>query len=684
MVAVFVLYGQAADHAFVAFDDDRYVYDHPMVVDGLTWEGIGRAWTLSPSADYRWDPHGNWHPLTWLSLMTDSALYGAEKERAGGYILTNALLHAANAVLLLIVLRRLTGRFWLSVIVTALFAFHPLRVEAVAWACQRKEVLSSLFGLIAMLVYTRYAERPSWVRYAVVMVALSLSMASKQTLVALPVGLLVLDVWPLKRTPWNRSWLNGEEVESLTETQPCPVVTWKQLILEKIPLLAICAAAAAAAFLGVHLEGGTHSADVLTVPVRVLNAAIAYVTVLGKTLWPADLAIFYPHPALVYDDALQRLLLPGLAAIALLLTVTGLVLWQLKKRPYLAAGWFWYILMFLPMSGLSQAGFHAMADRFTYIPSVGLLVMIVWGLFDVSRQWQRVRGVCVVMAPIVIVGYATMSYLQIATWQNTITVFQHALKVTDRNYMAHYNVGRELADRGYRSPDRESATRHFKEAEYHFEEACRLFPALARHHLNLGLVLQHTGRRELAIEKFKDALEQNRDDPKALLNLGVALASVDRHAEAIPYLRRALALEGFQAEVMAQLAGALYVGGEMQEAIDLYRKSLAIRPDIATANELAMILATSPDSQWRNGAEAIRIASKTVELTERQHAASLDTLAAALAESGRFDEAVEVAREALGLLQDSASDSAVEIRRRLKFYESGKPYRQPVAADKDL
>ncbi|REK27722.1 MAG: hypothetical protein DWQ42_07095 [Planctomycetota bacterium] len=669
LVAVVLgLHVQVYDHAFVAFDDDRYIYANPAVKQGLTWDGVRRVWRLTP------EMHGNWHPLTWLSLMVDSQLFGAEKGKAGGYVFTNVLLHAANAVLVFLLLRQMTGRLWFPALVAAFFAVHPLRVEAVAWACQRKEVLSGLFGLITVMFYVRYARAPSLARYAAVLGSLALAMASKQTLVALPVALLLLDGWPLRRIEgWQPALGRGDDDgDSTFAVQACPPVTWQRALGEKLPMLALCAAAALVALYGVAQEGGTHSVDVLTVPVRLANATTVYGVMLWKTFWPTELAIFYPHPALVNDDVWAKLGPQAGVATLVLLAITLLVLWQANKRPYLLVGWLWYLVMMLPMSGLTQAGFHAMADRFTYIPSLGLVAMIVGLAMDLLRQVPRLRGVAMAGAVFLLICLSVLTYRQVARWQDSRTAFLHALSVTDRNYLIHYNLGVD-----YLESREKPGPREFAAAQRHFEAACEIYPQLARHHYNLGKVYWEQGNLRGAKRKLLETLAVEPTHAKANLDLGILLADQEQLAEATPYLLAALNAYGDDADLMARVGDVLYKQNRLSEAIEMYRRVLTQDPASTRAmKRLAWIYATAAEASFRNGKAAVRLASRAIEIEARRRVSSLNVLAAAQAEAGQFERAVETAAEALATLRRQDSPRANAMRARLALYRQRRPFHQ--------
>jgi tetratricopeptide (TPR) repeat protein len=522
---VLVVFWPTLANDFVNYDDDRYVTDNPNVQQGFGAASLRWAWTTG---------HFYWHPLTSMSHILDWRLYGDD---AAGHHATSVCLHAANTALVFLLLAAMTGAEWRSALVAALFGLHPLRVESVAWVAERKDVLSAFFWLLTTLAYAWYARAPSRRRMALVALGLALGLMAKPMLVTLPFTLLLLDYWPLGR------WRTRDDL-------------WP-LVREKLVLLPIVAASVVVTF--ALVDTGVMTLEEIPLAVRLQNALVSYVAYLGKTLWPVGLYVPYLHPR-------GGLPVPSVVAAAALLGAVTAVAWrQRAMRPYLLVGWLWYLGTLVPVIGLTQAGEQAMADRFTYVPLLGVVTAIVW-LLPARPPWAVAAGAVLVLALLV---HRTRA--QIAVWRDSVTLFSHALAVDERNPVAHLNLGYALGERG----DLDAARRHL-------ERALELRPHSPRAHVGLGNVLVSSGRTDAAVAHYREALAMDPDAKHALANLGLALANLGRPDEAIPLYRRALALDPSFAIAHRYLGVALANRGQTAEALAEFEQ--AVRLDARDAD----------------------------------------------------------------------------------------------------
>jgi len=466
------VYWPVLNNGFIDYDDTDYVTANMMVRQGLTLKGF--VWSFIAFHA------GNWHPLTWLSHMLDIQLFGLNPM---GHHADSLLFHAANALLLCLVLQRLTGRLGRSVVVALLFALHPLHVESVAWIAERKDVLSTFFWLLTVAAYLWYTRKPSLKRYLPVVLLFALGLMAKQMLVTLPLILLLLDYWPLNRFSLRPSLILGE----------------------KIPLLAISACAALITLRAQDTAGAlAHGNEQLSL-LHAGNALISYVTYIRKMFWPADLALFYP-----FDPAM--ITIPRVVGAAVLLAViTVLVVLQRKKRPYLIFGWFWYLITLLPVIGFIRVGSQAMADRYTYIPLIGLFVIVVWGVAGIADRWRGGLQAAAGTAAVTLALLSVLTVTQIRCWQNSYDLYAHALTVVKRNWLAHNNMAILLAQQ-YR----------YDEAISHFRESLSIFPNQAEGFMNLGTAYQSTGNNNAAIDAFSEAVRLKPDNADGHFRLGYA------------------------------------------------------------------------------------------------------------------------------------------------------------------
>jgi len=479
---------------FLHYDDPIRVTENPWVVRGLSGSSI--RWALTTLHD------GQWQPLVWLSHMLDMSIAGLD--RPGWHHGTNVALHLASALVLLAALARMTGAPGRSALVAALFALHPLHVESVAWISERKDVLSGLFWMLGLYAYARYAERPSGARFAAVALAFACGLASKAMVVSFPIVLLLLDAWPLARFRRDGA---------------------ASLVREKLPLFAGSLLFAALTFLSQLRAGAVSSAGALPLGVRVAQALLASVAYIGKALWPQGLAIFYPYPSVI---ALWKVA----CAAALLLALSVLALRLRRAHPYLAVGWLWYLVTLLPVIGLVQVGLQAMADRYTYLPLVGLFLAAVFGAHDLLDGSALARRARAPLALAAVVACAVLTRMQLAVWRDDVTLYQHALAVTRDNFLAHNNLAMELVSQ-----------QRFVEAREHLREALRIQPGYPDARNNLAGVLLQEGRTQEAIEELRTAVANSPDYAPGHRNLAAVLQQTGHGEEAAAQLREAERLE---------------------------------------------------------------------------------------------------------------------------------------------
>jgi tetratricopeptide (TPR) repeat protein len=629
VVLVFLVFGQTVGHDFVNYDDQSYVYENPIVSRGLSLKGIGWAFTHVVSA--------NWHPLTVIVHMLDCEVYGLW---AGGHHLTNLLLHAACAVLLFLLLREMTGALWRSGFVAAVFAIHPLRVESVAWVAELKDVLSGLFFMLTLWAYGRYARRPeSRGRYAMVMIWLALGLMSKPMLVSVPFVLLLLDYWPLRRIEsWSRL---------------------PALVVEKLPLFALSALSCVATVIAQKESIGPISTYPLSS--RVANALVAYVVYLGKLIYPTQLAVLYP----LHKDGPEAWQV--LDAILLLAALTA-GSWILRRsQPFLLVGWLWYLGMLVPVIGILQVGQQAYADRYTYLPQIGLCLGGTWAAAALATRRRYCRVALGGVALAILCTLLVSARRQTSYWRDSETLWTHTLACTTDNATAHYELGMAMFYQG-----------RIEEAVAQYNETLRIDPGYESAHNNLGNILFQQGRTGEAVIQFSEALSINPSDAEAHYNLGNAVFSDGRIDEAITQYRAALQINPSYADAHNNLGKALIEQGRDSEAIDELEEAVALQSaDAPTRNNLAWLLATAPQSSIRNGTRAVQLATEASQSTGGNNPIFLHTLAAAYAEAGQFPAAVHTAQRALQLIQGPSNPALADaLRREIKLYEAGRPFEE--------
>jgi tetratricopeptide (TPR) repeat protein len=670
VLVTIALYWPVMRHDFISYDDPIYVTDNPHVRAGLSWEGL--VWAFGRV-------HGSqtyWHPLTWVSHMVDCQLYGL---KPGGHHLTSVLLHAANTVLVFLVFRRMTGAYWRCVTLAALFALHPLQVDSVAWVAERKTLLSAFFWLLSLWAYVRYAEVQSpkskvqtpksefqspkskvqslgfrvqspashitdhgsrITHYPSLFYVLSLfftacGLMCKPVLVTLPFVLLLLDYWPLQR--FQLSTLNAQRSTSPPlrglelKTQGSRLKVFLPLLWEKLPFFALAAASSVITVLAHQALGMLNPVSMPPWDARLENALVSYVRYLGKTFWPSRLAIFYPYPT-------AWPMWEVVTCALLLLAISGLVLGTARSRPWLFVGWFWFLGVLVPFVGLIQAGAQAMADRFMYVPALGILVALIWGLHGLAKGGRYQQSGLSVAGAAAIVLCLVLTRQQLGYWNNSQTLFQHALEVTESNYLAHNNLGSAL-----------DAKSQIDQAMTEFQEAIRLKPDYALAHNNLGIALDAKGRLDEAIREFREVIRLKPNYAEAHKNLGMALYRQSQIEEAIRELQKAVRLKPDDAEAHNSFGNALFRQGQIEEAIRQFREAIRLQPDFAEAHNNfgnALVRQGQTDDGIREFQEAIRL--------KPDYALAHSNLGIALVRKGQIDEGIREFQEAVRLKPDFA------------------------------
>jgi tetratricopeptide (TPR) repeat protein len=548
------VYWPVQDYEFVNFDDNLYVADNYLTQSGLTYQGIIKTFT---------DVHtGHWHPLTILSHMLDWQLFG---DNAGGHHWTSVIIHILNTILLFIFFRYVTGAIWKSAFLAALFAIHPLNVESVAWIAERKNVLSTFFWILTMLFYVWYVKQPNWKRYLSVFFSFALGLMSKPMLVTLPFVLLLLDYWPL-----NRMGINFQNNDQNVTTS---IVTDKSriffLVLEKIPLLVLTIISICLTFYAAQSINTVASGDILPLTARISNAIFSYAVYIKKLFWSFDLAVFYPH---AYIPIWQV----SVAAL-LLVVITILAIRYYRKYPYLIVGWFWYVGTLVPVIGIVQVGGQSMADRYAYIPFIGLFTIISWGvsqnLFKTKYAKMITSSVCIFF----IIMLSFIAYNQVKVWNNTATLFKSALKSNPNNYLAYKALGLDAADRG----DNELAL-------LYYSMSLKIKPDFDQAYNDAGLVLVKMGRRYEALKSFKKAIQINKFSAEAHYNLGLFLMQENNFDRAVSHFSKAIEIKknsgsGLLVYAHINLGVAFERRGDTQKALEHFQEALRYNPHSAEA-----------------------------------------------------------------------------------------------------
>ncbi len=694
----FLLFSYSLSFSFVNFDDDIYVSQNAYVLAGITRTGLVWAFTRVHES--------YWLPLTWLSYMLDASLFGAH---AWGYHFTNTFLHAVNAVLLFFLLWRCTRRHWLAACVALFFAIHPLRVESVAWIAERKDVLSTLWWLLGLHAYVSYVSRPDALRYAGVCACMVLGLMSKPTVVAFPITLLLLDWWPLQRISTQARYGRA---------------TMARVMMEKIPFVVLSALWAFITYATQASSGAVHSFDDVTPGARIVRMVVNYTFYVVKTFLPLNLSVAYP-PHLAVTHVQWAL------SLTLLLGISAFVLYHARHVRYLAVGWFWYIMTLLPNSGIVPVGIVWAADRFSYMPQVGLFMMIVWASDQLTCGRRHGRLVVTLGAALAALYFSVLTVNYLSAWRNSTTLFEHALHATEMNYIAHDNLGRAMEDSGHFDAAIEHYTAslkinpgfgdayanlgnvykkmgRFEESVGFFEEAVRRAPGQAKIHNNLGSTLFEAGRPLEALPHLEKAVALNPDLLDAHFNLALALMKTVRYQEAGPHLERVVVAAPLDAMALYLLAQVLVRQANLVQAVQCLKKACVLQPsnvvfrtdlgvmlnrsgrraeaivELRNAyaldrraplikNNLAWALINSSETTDAETLEAVALAERAVKETARGDVSLLSTLAAAYAAQSRFAEALKVATQALILAQAEANTNLMlTISARLNAYRSNK------------
>jgi tetratricopeptide (TPR) repeat protein len=551
VISICTVYWQIGNHEFVNFDDDLYVTANRYVQGGLTPENLKWAFGFTQKS--------YWHPLTWLSHMLDCQLFGLN---SGMHHLTNLALHILNSIILFLVLARMTKEIWKSFVVAALFAVHPINVESVAWVAGRKNLLSTFFWVLTILSYARYAEHQTLARYTLVLVVFACGLLAKPMLVTLPFVLLLLDYWPLERLADERLSANGiKDIKSHTFFGfECSTVF--RLTIEKVPFFVLSALAIHISSAAIQGHGIAASTQAVPMGLRFANAIVSYVKYIGKMIWPSNLAVFYPFPEVV--PAWQLI-----GALGVIIGITLVAGRLLKRAPYLAVGWLWYMGTLLPVIGLVQAGlWPAMADRWAYVPFIGMFIMVAWGVPDIfpRRRYRKIIlkiiSVAIILIPVVIAS------LQVRYWENSISLLEHTLDISGSSAFVHNNLGNV-----YTQDEKLNA------AIRHYQTAIKLSPGFARTHNNLGVALKKKGRLPSAISHFQEAVRLNPEYAEPHFSLGVIFGKLGRKDEAIAHYYAAVRIDPEFADAFTNLGIALIYEGKVEAAIFCLQEAARLKPD---------------------------------------------------------------------------------------------------------
>jgi tetratricopeptide (TPR) repeat protein len=642
-IAAVVCFWQVHSFSFISYDDNQYVYENPHVLNGLTPDGIKWAFTTGHT--------GYWHPITWLSLMLDSQLFGP---KPGSFHLVSVFIHIINALLLFTIMRKMTDALWPSAFVAAAFALHPMHIQSVVWIAERKDVLSTLFWMLTTLAYINFVYHRSWFRYVLTLIFFAFGLMAKPMVATLPFILLLLDYWPLKRFAFAQ-----DKTASRGNRKLSAASSYKTIIFEKIPFLALAALSSALTYLAQQYYGVVVSGGSVTFTSRLANASVSYLTYIAKLFWPQNLAVFYPYNINGYP------LWQTALCIFLLFLISVLVIRFAHKCKYLPVGWFWFIGTLLPVIGLIQVGEQAYADRYTYIPYIGLFIILAWGIPDILPKF---RLPIFAAALLLLTAMVIYSYQQTSYWQNNFTLFSHAADVTQNNYLACSSLGDEFRQRG----DLVSAIEQYK-------KALKIAPNYANAVLGLGGALAGKGDLNNAILYFEKTLQLKKDpawQASAHNNIAVALRDQGKFDESIAHFRESILLKPDFAQSRNSFAKVLILKGQFEDAQEQLETAIRLKPNwVEPANTLALLIATHPELKNRDVNKAIDLAERVCQLTNYNNPAALGTLAMAYGAAGQFSKAVEIANKAISLA-DALNQPRIKeaIEHHLSFYAQGKPY----------
>jgi len=550
------VYLPVKDFGFINYDDNTYVFNNPRVLGGLTSKNF--LWSLTAIEV------SNWHPLTWISHMTDIQVFGLN---AGGHHLISVGFHILNTILLLVWLNTMTGEFWKSSFVAAIFALHPLHVESVVWIAERKDVLSTFFCFLALMSYTRYCQKKNRQQYLLSLFFFIFALMAKPMAVTLPFVFLLLDYWPLERFP-----------EVFSKTIPVhDKLALRHLFIEKTPFFML-------SFLSCWITLVVQHRTVVpieTFPLipRIANSIMSYTEYLAKMVFPFPLAVIYPHPRVFFLWKLT-------ASLFVVLSISFLAIRKLKRKPWLAVGWLWYIGTLVPVIGLVQVGFLGYADRYMYIPLIGLFIMIAWQVPEIVQSWKHKTIVLSVSAAGFLSVFWVLTSFQIRQWENSIILFEHALKSTSNNFVAHNNLGASLAQNGNND-----------EAIFHYRKALQIFPGFGDACKNLGLISYKQGNFQEAILHYQNAIAYDPNSAQSYYILGKMYFEINQIDNAIIHFAKALKIRPDYVEAMTNLAILLALIGKTDESLVLFKEAIRINPDFAEARiKMAQLFPEKPTS----------------------------------------------------------------------------------------
>jgi Tfp pilus assembly protein PilF len=584
------------DCGFINFDDQMYVYENAYVQSGLNWNSIGQAFSSELV-----EKSSNWHPVTWLSLMLDYQIFGLNPS---GYHLINLLFHIMNTILLFLIFHRMTKKIWPSAFVACLFAIHPLHVESVAWIAERKDVLSTFFWMLTMGAYSYYVEHPGLRRYSLVLLFFVLGLMAKPMLVTLPFVLLLLDYWPLQRfqaikldhkvqaevfksvtsdKQKNKSKKKPVVNETLEVKKPAdPEYKWSliyPLLWEKVPLFVLAILSSIVTYIAEQKGGAVESIEAIPLVVRIGNAFVSYITYIGKMIWSHNLAVLYPHP-------MGWIPWQVLGSVLLLIAITVAVFRMARRSPYLATGWLWYIGTLVPVIGIVQVGSLAMADRYTYIPLIGLFIMVAWGVPELLKKWQYRKEILLALSALSIFCLSIITWTQVGYWLNSITLYDHTLKVTDNNWLIYNNRGTAYAD-----------VSNYKQAIEDFGRAIEIKPGYVEAYNNRGSAYDDLGNYKQAIEDFNRAIEIKPGYAEVYINRGHAYDGLGNYRQAIEDLNRGIEIKPGYAEAYLNRGFAYNGLGNYRQAIEDLNRAIEIKPGYAGAyNNRAFVYLTQGDN----------------------------------------------------------------------------------------
>ncbi len=633
-------------HNGFVYDDILYITQNPEVTAGLTVDSIRWAFTTTYA--------GNWHPVTLLSHMLDCELFGLNPFL---HHLTNLGFHIVNTLLLFCILKSMTGALWRSAFVAAAFALHPVHVESVAWAAERKDLLCGFFWMLTIAAYIRYARKPGTGRYLPMLIVFVLGLLAKPMIVTLPFVLLLLDYWPLARFEKLQPDITSSFSQSAAADGRYEKASTWFLLMEKLPLLILVIISSIIAFVAQQERGAMGMLEHLPFNVRMANALISYTTYISKVIYPSYLAVMYPHPGGEFE------LWHALGSLGIVVLVTIIVIRLGRHKPYLLLGWLWYLGALVPVIGLVQIGAQGMADRYTYLPSIGFFIIVTWGAVELAGRWRFLKIVLPISAGIIIALLIVCTRKQVQYWKSNFTLFERAFVVTRKNPTVLYNLGVVMQT----EQEIDLALECYRQALQYKSDYFQAYN-------NIGGILSQQGHLEQADNNIRKALQINHSYPQAHNNLGLVLVKQNKLDMAIIQFRQALELMPDYVKARHNLAFALQAKGEFNEAVSHYRKVLQLDPAyLSSLNALAQILLLHPTAELRNATEAVLLAERAAKLTRYRNPMILDTLAAAYAVTGQFDRAVAITQKAIGLVPAANNDKAVNrLHKELEMYKQGK------------